>query len=71
MKEEEIVEKNIWIAEGIRIGRKQLTEEVLKCFDCDLEFDSWHQMDEDDKIINLRDLQKELKDIKEKLQNDT
>ena len=28
MKEEEIVEKNIWIAEGIRIGRKQLAEEI-------------------------------------------
>ena len=30
MKEEEIVEKNIWIAEGIRIGRKQLAEEFLE-----------------------------------------
>ena len=30
MKEEEIIEKNIWIAEGIRIGRKQLAKEMLK-----------------------------------------
>jgi len=48
MKEEEIVEKNIWIAEGIRIGRKRLAEDIIKdsrslkiltkgshdCYDC-------------------------------------